>query len=50
MDKSILRNIAGCKIGIHRRPFCGDNFIYKKFQEIVPGNSLLILSQYNTGL
>ena len=37
MDKSILRNIAGCyKIGIHHRHFCRDNFIYKKFQEIVP--------------
>ena len=25
------------KIGIHRGVFCGDNFIYKIFQEIAPG-------------
>ena len=38
MDKSILRNIAGCyKMGIHQRLFYGNNFIYKKFQEIAPG-------------
>ena len=25
------------KIGIHCEHYCGDNFIYKKFQEIAPG-------------
>ena len=29
--------LVATKIGIHRRLFSGDNFIYKKFQEIVPG-------------
>ena len=39
MDKSILRNIGAVaiKIGIHLRLFYGNNFIYKKFQEIAPG-------------
>ena len=36
MDKLEILPVA-TKIGIYHRLFCGNNFIYKKFQEIAPG-------------
>ena len=39
MDKYIFLEIllVATKIGIHQTLFCGDKSIYKKFQEIAPG-------------